>query len=358
MTTARPSSFMPAPSRARPGRRSRLRRLQPRHPGVGEADLRLGDASGAEVAVRGCDRALAAGEDSVPPPKQAPQVASRPSRRPRRRRRGDPRRSAAGTRLRGRYDDHPAARVDGPDAQDLRRLAEVGDRPVRAVPHYTWSIVSRGLVDGTMLPGECGSATSGGSESGRFWRRCASSASGSDRSACHGLPVGVRRGRRHAFVGGKEPGFGARSTAMFATASRSSIVRASAPGPNELEHHVRCPADPDLGDHSETGPCRDERPLLAAELDLDRARTACQNSPSPGRRAMSSSRAGSEGASAPDVQVCESPPAITEPGTTQPSSTSTVCSIPPLPGRSRRRLAAPTPPAASGALPTGPSFAG
>ena len=35
--------------------------------------------------------------------------------------------------------------------------------------------------------------------------------------------------------------------------------------------------------------------------------------------------------SAPYVHVCESPPAITAPGTTQPSSHSSACSIPPRP---------------------------
>ena len=34
---------------------------------------------------------------------------------------------------------------------------------------------------------------------------------------------------------------------------------------------------------------------------------------------------------APYVQVCESPPAITAPGTIQPSSQSSVCSMPPRP---------------------------
>ena len=34
---------------------------------------------------------------------------------------------------------------------------------------------------------------------------------------------------------------------------------------------------------------------------------------------------------APYVHVCESPPAITEPGTIQPSSHSSVCSMPPRP---------------------------
>ena len=62
------------------------------------------------------------------------------------------------------------------------------------------------------------------------------------------------------------------------------------------------------------------------------AGTACQNSPK--REAggdVGRAEAGAERAERAVVHVCESPPAITEPGTTQPSSTRSVCSIPPRP---------------------------
>ena len=60
--------------------------------------------------------------------------------------------------------------------------------------------------------------------------------------------------------------------------------------------------------------------------------TACQKLPEARHAAMSVEPSPVPNApSAPYVQVCESPPAITEPGTTQPSSTSTVCSMPPRP---------------------------
>ena len=60
--------------------------------------------------------------------------------------------------------------------------------------------------------------------------------------------------------------------------------------------------------------------------------TACQNLPDARQAAMSVEPSPVPNApSAPYVHVCESPPAITEPGTTQPSSTSTVCSMPPRP---------------------------
>jgi hypothetical protein len=60
--------------------------------------------------------------------------------------------------------------------------------------------------------------------------------------------------------------------------------------------------------------------------------TACQKVPEARQAAMSVDPSPVPNApSAPYVQVCESPPAITELGTTQPSSTSRVCSIPPRP---------------------------
>ena len=60
--------------------------------------------------------------------------------------------------------------------------------------------------------------------------------------------------------------------------------------------------------------------------------TACQNEPSARQEAMSvEPRPVPNAPSAPYVQVCESPPAITAPGTTQPSSHSSVCSMPPRP---------------------------
>jgi TRAP transporter TAXI family solute receptor len=60
--------------------------------------------------------------------------------------------------------------------------------------------------------------------------------------------------------------------------------------------------------------------------------TACQKEPAARHAAMSvEPRPVPKAPSAPYVQVCESPPAITDPGTTQPSSTSSVCSIPPRP---------------------------
>ena len=60
--------------------------------------------------------------------------------------------------------------------------------------------------------------------------------------------------------------------------------------------------------------------------------TACQNEPSARHEAMSvEPRPVPNAPSAPYVHVCESPPAITEPGTTQPSSQSTACSMPPRP---------------------------
>ena len=60
--------------------------------------------------------------------------------------------------------------------------------------------------------------------------------------------------------------------------------------------------------------------------------TACQNSPKARQYAMSVEPSPVPKApSAPYVQVCESPPATTAPGTIHPSSQSSVCSIPPRP---------------------------
>ena len=62
------------------------------------------------------------------------------------------------------------------------------------------------------------------------------------------------------------------------------------------------------------------------------AGTACQNSPKARHAAMSVEPKPLPNApSAPYVHVWESPPAITEPGTTHPSSQRSVCSIPPRP---------------------------
>ena len=60
--------------------------------------------------------------------------------------------------------------------------------------------------------------------------------------------------------------------------------------------------------------------------------TICQKLPSAIAPAMSvAPRPVPKEPSAPYVQLCESAPTITEPGTTQPSSMSTVCSMPPRP---------------------------
>ena len=50
---------------------------------------------------------------------------------------------------------------------------------------------------------------------------------------------------------GRSPVSAPASTAMFATASRSSIDSAAAPSPDELERRVRAAADADLADHGE-----------------------------------------------------------------------------------------------------------
>ncbi len=164
--------------------------------------------------------------------------------------------------------------MDAPAAQDLRRLAEVGDRPVRAVPHV--HLVDRepaGLVDGNDVAGRVRQ---------RDERRQRVEV---DLEALRELGVGIGpvglpgpvgaavEVRRHAFVGGKEAGLGARLDSHVR--DRESLVDRQRLGPrtDELEHHVRAAADPDLGDHSKDQVlARDERPLLAAELDLDRAR--------------------------------------------------------------------------------------
>jgi hypothetical protein len=84
---------------------------------------------------------------------------------------------------------------------------------------------------GLTFSGLCGIAISGSSESKSIASVASMCASGSLRSVVHGLSVRPSRYSAVFSSAGKMPVSDPASTAMFATASRSSIVSASAPGP-------------------------------------------------------------------------------------------------------------------------------
>ena len=165
--------------------------------------------------------------------------------------------------------------VDPTAAEHLGRLAEIGHRPVRAVPDVD-------LVDlAARLPG-------------RAARRCPGSAAARRAAAAVEVDpdgrgeVGVRVGplrrprpvgppveirRRRSRRRGRSPVSEPASTAMFATASRSSIESASAPSPTNSSAMFVPPATPisAITARIRSLPVT-KRPLLARELDQDRAR--------------------------------------------------------------------------------------
>ena len=123
------------------------------------------------------------------------------------------------------------------------------------------------------------------------------------------------------------------STAMFATARRSSTESASAPGPTNSSTAFVPPPTPisPMTARITSFPVTNA-PVLPVSSTWIVSGTACQNDPSARHDAMSVEPSPVPNAPrAPYVQVCESPPAITAPGTIQPSSQSSVCSMPPRP---------------------------
>ena len=167
--------------------------------------------------------------------------------------------------------------MHAPAAQDLGGLAQVGHRPVarscRCRPGR--SAGRRASSSGTTLPGRVRQRDERRQpRRGRSCTRCATSAPASVRSAVQARSVRPSRYAAIVSSAGKKPVSEPASTAMFATASRSSIDSASAPVADELEHHVRRRRR--RRSRAITARIRslpgDEAPLLARELDPDRAR--------------------------------------------------------------------------------------
>ena len=142
--------------------------------GRGRGDVRVGQAhlglrrahAPTEVAVRGRHRTLARGEHAH----VAAEAGAAGRGRDARAGLDEDIEQALAHRLAGRCAGSPERRspavgVDAAAAQDLRRLAEVGHRPVRAVADVRpgRSRVPVASATGTTLPGKCGSATRGSS---------------------------------------------------------------------------------------------------------------------------------------------------------------------------------------------------
>ena len=116
--------------------------------------------------------------------------------------------------------------------------------------------------------------------------------------------------------GGNRPVSAPASTAMFETARRSSTDSARAPSPTNSSTAFVAPPTPispitaRIRSFPVTNGCFS--PVNSTRI-VDG--TACQNSPSARQAAMSvEPRPVPKAPSAPYVQVCESPPAITVPG--------------------------------------------
>ena len=132
---------------------------------------------------------------------------------------------------------------------------------------------------------------------------------------------------------GKSPVSAPASTAMFDTASRSSIVSDEAPSPTNSSAMFVAPPTPisAIRARMRSLPATNPRFSPASSTTIVPG-TICQNVPIAMQPAMSVAPIPVPKApSAPYVHVWESDPATTEPGTIQPSSTSTVCSMPPRP---------------------------
>ena len=116
----------------------------------------------------------------------------------------------------------------------------------------------------------------------------ANAASVSDRSLCHGRSVRPAGRRRPSSSAGKRPVSAPASTAMFATARRSSIVSASAPSPTNSSTAFVPPPTPIS---ASTARMRSlpvtNRPFSPVKVTRIVAGTACQNSPSARQAAMS-----------------------------------------------------------------------
>ena len=199
---------------------------------------------------------------------------SRRSRPPRRTGRAGPRpRACAPDRLRRRDDDRARPRMDAAAAEDRRGLPEVGHRPVRAVADV--DLVDRrpaGLRHGLDVARQVRERHE------RLERREVDLEPLPERrvrvgalrrpGACGHGPRGTPRPSSSA---GKMPVSEPASTAMFATARRSSTESASAPGPTNSSTAFVPPPTPISREHGEDHVlARDEAPGTAAELDLDR----------------------------------------------------------------------------------------
>ena len=166
--------------------------------------------------------------------------------------------------------------VHAPAAEHLRRLAQVGDRPVRAVADVDLVDPSPGrLVErARRSPASAAArraAAAGRGRCGRVRSKLGPGVGPLRRpAAARSCPRGTRRRSRRP---GRSPVSEPASTAMLATASRSSIDSASAPSPTNSSAMFVPPATPisAITARIRSLPVTNG-PLLARELDPDRAR--------------------------------------------------------------------------------------
>ena len=206
------------------------------------------------------------------------------------------------------------------------------------------SRVPAASATGTTFPGRCGIATSGPSDersirSSARTPRPGSDALGRPRPVGAALEVGARSSRRPGTGPSPRPA----STAMFATASRSSIESASAPVADELERRVRRRRRR-RSRRSPRGsrPCRlTKRALLAGELDADRRRHRLPElaEGEAGRDVGRAEAASRTRRARRSVHVCESPPATTGRGRSSPPRRAACARSRRAPGRRTSRPA-------------------